>query len=244
MIETHALVFFLIPTLAGVASALFGLAWKPSAQVRSGVQHFAAGIVFAAVASEIIPEILERNFVVAFAIGFPLGVALVVALRQLDRLMQRRRAASGSTQAAGAMGIVAPVAVDLSIDGLLVGVGFISGTGMGRLLAIALTMEMMFLGLSVAQMLTKHGYARRQAATMTVGLAFVPITVGLLTITFLGGLSGTALVILLSFGSAALLYLVTEDLLLEAHESNPNDSIWVTALFFVGFMAVILVEGA
>ncbi len=168
MIEAHAFVFFLIPTLAGVASALFGLAWKPSAQVRSGVQHFAAGIVFAAVASEIIPEILERNFVVAFAIGFPLGVALVVALRQLDRFMQRRRAASGSKQAAGAMGIVAPVAVDLSIDGLLVGVGFISGTGMGRLLAIALTMEMMFLGLSVAQMLTKHGYARRQAAGMTV----------------------------------------------------------------------------
>jgi len=78
---------------------------------------------------------------------------------------------------------------------------------------------------------------------MTVALAFVPITVGLLKVTFLGGLSGTALVILLSFGRAALLFLVTEDLLLEAHESNPNDSVWVTALFFVGFMTVILVEG-
>ena len=243
MNEAHAFFFFLIPTLAGVASALFGLEWKPSAQVRSGVQHFAAGIVFAAVASEVIPEILRRDYVIAFAIGFPLGVALVVSLRQTDRFLQRRRAAAGRKQGAGAMGIVAPVAVDLGIDGLLVGVGFLSGTGMGRLLAIALTMEMMFLGLSVAQMLTKHGYTKGKAAGMTVALAFVPITVGLLTVTFLGGLSGTALVILLSFGSAALLYLVTEDLLLEAHESNPNDSIWVTALFFVGFMTVILVEG-
>ncbi len=243
MTEAHAFVFFLIPTLAGIASALFGLAWKPSGQVRSGVQHFAAGIVFAAVASEVIPEILRRDFIIAFAIGFPLGVVVVVSLRQTDRLLQRRRAAAGTDQATGAIGIVAPVAVDLAVDGLLVGVGFISGTGMGRLLAIALTMEMMFLGLSVSQMLTKHGYSMRRAAGITVALAFVPITVGLLTVTFLGGLSGAALVILLAFGSAALLYLVTEDLLLEAHETNPNDSVWVTALFFVGFMAVILVEG-
>ena len=119
MLEAHAFVFFLLPTLAGIGSAMFGLAWKPSGQVRSGIQHFAAGIVFAAVASEVIPEILGRDFVLAFAIGFPLGVALVVSLRQTDRLLQRRRAAAGTKQAAGAIGIVAPVAVATLANPLL-----------------------------------------------------------------------------------------------------------------------------
>ena len=38
----------------------------------------------------------------------------------------------------------------------------------------------------------------------------------------------------------ALLYLVTEELLIEAHETP--DRPWVTAMFFVGFLALLLLE--
>jgi len=43
-----------------------------------------------------------------------------------------------------------------------------------------------------------------------------------------------------AFGLIALLYLVTEELLVEAHETP--DRPWVTAMFFVGFLALLLLE--
>ncbi|HMT14344.1 MAG TPA: hypothetical protein PKE19_06295, partial [Aestuariivirga sp.] len=44
----------------------------------------------------------------------------------------------------------------------------------------------------------------------------------------------------LSFGLMALLYLVTEELLVEAHEKP--DSPLISALFFVGFLGLLLLE--
>jgi ZIP family zinc transporter len=58
--------------------------------------------------------------------------------------------------------------------------------------------------------------------------------------TFLSHLSGSALEGMLSFGCAALLYLVTEELLVEAHEEIETPI--QTAMFFVGFIALLLTE--
>eukprot|EP00729_Bicosta_minor_P000565 gene565-17623_t len=70
----------------------------------------------------------------------------------------------------------------------------------------------------------------------------------------LGGVGGAALatvvaahplyhLALISFGVAALLYLVTEELLLEAHESHDADHVWwIDLCFFIGFMAAFVVE--
>lgn len=43
---------------------------------------------------------------------------------------------------------------------------------------------------------------------------------------------------ILGFGASALLYLVTEDLLLEAHATS--DTLVVTATFFLGFLIPLL----
>jgi ZIP family zinc transporter len=43
-----------------------------------------------------------------------------------------------------------------------------------------------------------------------------------------------------AFALIALLYLVTEELLIEAHEVE--DTAWMPAAFFVGFLAVVLCE--
>ena len=70
----------------------------------------------------------------------------------------------------------------------------------------------------------------------------------------LGGVGGAAAatalaahpamhIALVSFGVAALLYLVTEELLLEAHESLPDDHVWwIDLMFFIGFLASFLLE--
>ena len=45
-----------------------------------------------------------------------------------------------------------------------------------------------------------------------------------------------------AFSLVALLYLVTEELLVEAHEAPEKP--WTAALFFVGFLGMLLVEQA
>lgn len=52
------------------------------------------------------------------------------------------------------------------------------------------------------------------------------------------GASSPVLAAILGFGASALLYLVTEDLLLEAHATS--DTLVVTATFFLGFLIPLL----
>ncbi len=54
------------------------------------------------------------------------------------------------------------------------------------------------------------------------------------------GISGPLTVRILGFGVAALLYLVTEELLAEAHEVE--DTPFVTAMFFLGFLLPLLLK--
>jgi hypothetical protein len=58
--------------------------------------------------------------------------------------------------------------------------------------------------------------------------------------TLLGELAGVALEVVLSFGSAALRYLVVEELPREAHEVQETPLI--PAAFFAGFVASYLLE--
>ncbi len=51
---------------------------------------------------------------------------------------------------------------------------------------------------------------------------------------------GQVLITMIAFGTAALLFLVTEELLTEAHEVK--ESPLMTSAFFIGFLAVFLLE--
>jgi len=55
-----------------------------------------------------------------------------------------------------------------------------------------------------------------------------------------GGLAGAPFEAVLAFGVAALLYLVTEELLVKAHEIPETTPI--TAAFFVGFVLLLVID--
>ena len=57
---------------------------------------------------------------------------------------------------------------------------------------------------------------------------------------FLTRVSDLVLDAVMSFGVAALLYLVTEELLTEAHEVDETPLL--TAMFFVGFIGLLMIE--
>jgi len=227
----------LIPVAATILGGTFASFRTPSEKVRSFVQHFAAGVVFAAVAGELLPEITKEHRPVGVLIGFIIGVLTMLAVRQFSEKRERRDEASAGT---GNIGLLLVVGIDVFIDGLLIGVGFAAGAQVGTLLVVALTLELLFLGVSVASSLGQAGTPRGRSILTIAGLSLLVIVGALIGGTVAQGLSGLALEIVLSFGAAALLFLVTEELLTEAHEVKETPLI--TAAFFAGFVALYLLE--
>jgi ZIP family zinc transporter len=206
--------------------------------VQSAIQHFAAGVVFAAVAGEILPEIRHQRAPLPVIIGFSVGVIAMLGMRYLTQRLGGEGVAADTGRSVTSLLIA--VGVDLLLDGLLVGIGFAAGAENGILLAIALTLEVLFLGLATATALLKSGASRGRVIGTMAGLAGVVALGAIIGVTLLAGLSGAALEVALSFGAAALLYLVTEELLTEAHEVPETPLI--TAMFFLGFLALFLIE--
>lgn len=130
--------------------------------------------------------------------------------------------------------------IDVLLDGLLIGVGFAAGERIGLLLVIALTLQLLFLGVSVAASLNHAGYTRRRSFAAIAGFGALIVVGAALGDLLLAGLSGLALEIVLSFGAAALMYLVVEELLVEAHEIKETPVITVS--FFAGLVALYLLE--
>lgn len=233
---THILGLTLIPVAATVLGGAITVLRVPSDRTRSLVQHFAAGVIMAVVAGELLPEMTREHRPVGVLIGFTLGVALMLGVKALTERIERSDGQTGGRKA----GLLIAVGIDVFLDGLLIGVGFAAGERVGTLLVVALTLELLFLGVSVAASLTQAKVSRARTLLTVAGLAALVVAGALLGVTFLSGLSGLALEIVLSFGAAALMYLVVEELLTEAHEVKETPLI--TASFFAGFVALYLLE--
>ncbi|WP_339381513.1 ZIP family metal transporter [Brasilonema bromeliae] len=219
-------------TLIPVAAATVGggiAAWRtPGPKLKSVVQHFAAGVVFAAAAGELLPDLVHEKSLPATIIGGAFGVAVMLAVKQLVK------------KASGSISLIATVGVDVLIDGLIIGIGFAAGAKEGILLTIALTIEILFLSLSVSTTLSQANASRTRVMITTLGIALLLPLGAVIGSALLGGLSGFSLATFLAFGLVALLYLVTEELLVEAHEIP--DTPLTVAIFFVGFLVLIVIE--
>ncbi len=232
----NVLLYALIPTAAILLGGAIALVRPPGAKVRSATQHLAAGIVFAAVAVELLPEILHDHSPIATVLGMALGVGTVFGVKRLAESKPDEKESKSESPNT----LLIALGVDVSIDGLLIGVGFAAGAKQGLLLTVALAGEVLFLGMSAAVALTKAGVPRGRALLTVAALALALLIGAGVGAGLLPGLTGFWLDVVLTFGAAALLYLVTEELLVEAHEEP--DSPALSAIFFVGFTALLIVE--
>lgn len=235
----QVMAYTLIPVAATIIGGTVAAFRTPGPRLRSGVQHFAAGVVFAAVAVELLPDVVHERAPVPAIIGFALGIATLLAIK---RLTERFGGVEGTGVGAmsNATSLIAALGVDIGIDGLLLGIGFSAGAKQGILLTIALTLELLFLGLAAAAALGGAGASRGRVIGTTVGLALVLLVGAAAGALLFGGLTGAAFEAVLAFGVAALLYLVTEELLVEAHEVPETTAI--TAAFFAGFLLLLVID--
>lgn len=216
-------------------------AWRPpGVRTTSAVQHFAAGVVFAAAAGEVLPELKDEGHLGSAVVGFVVGVAVLLLVQQLERRAEQRPAVG---RLALPVGLLAAVGVDLFIDGILVGLGATLGARQGLILTIALTLEIGFLALVVTAELADTAGSKTRAAAISAALALAVPAGALVAVLALADAPPSVLAAVLAGGIAALLFLVTEELVSEAHEAVTDNPL-LTAMFFAGFLALYALEGA
>ncbi|MBI3520591.1 MAG: ZIP family metal transporter [Bacteroidetes bacterium] len=234
----NIMIYALLPVVSIIIGGLTGLVRKPSGAFISGVLHFAAGVVFSVVAVELLPDIIKQHKPLEVGIGFGLGIATMLLIKHYVEKLEAKEEGK-EKKGALPMGLLIAMGIDLLIDGLLLGVGFAAGNKEGILLSVALALEVFSLGLAVTLACSKSAVSNRKMVMILVGLGLTFFVGAIIGITLLAGLSQEMLELVLSFGLAALLFLVTEELLTEAHEEK--ESPWQTACFFSGFLIFLLI---
>lgn len=88
LVIVKALLFSLVPVLAAAVSGGVAVMRPPGERTTSALQHFAAGVVFAAASIELLPDVLRQSPVVAI-VGFAVGIAVMFAFRGASVVAER-----------------------------------------------------------------------------------------------------------------------------------------------------------
>jgi ZIP family zinc transporter len=234
---SEVLTYVLAATAAGLLGGLVGFFWSPSIKVRSAIQHFAAGLVIAAVASDVIPEVERVGTAAGILGGFAAGGLVMIGLKWLVLRFEKREALRGRLP----IGLSAAAGFDTLVDGAIISTGFSTGPDVGSLLSIALAIELAFLTLSVGSEFRK---TRKKiwwrGPAVTTGIALM-LPLGALGGGWaLQGASPATVATCMAFGAAALIYLIAEELLVESFQAE--ESLVSTATLFAGFLVVLALK--
>lgn len=231
LMNTHNFLIMAFPALVALCGGILASVWTPNHQMRSLIQHFAAGVVLAALAVELLPEI-EREHAPGLVLAgcFALGSLFMYALKLWTMRLEHQAKISGKT-AGLSTGLLLATFIDVATDGFIIGAGFAAGGETGTILALGLSVELLFLGLA----LTSNATAGWRIIAISGALGVTVLVFAMLGNALLAGASHAVIGGTLAFSAAALLYLVTEELLMEAHEIAEKPI--STLVLFGGFLA-------
>lgn len=218
-----------IPAVVAICGGILALFWNPTHQWRSQIQHFAAGVVLAALAVEVLPELGREHASPYILIGsFILGGAMMYMLKLWSMRLEEKEYESSDTLN---YGLIAATFIDVAVDGFIIGAGFAAGAETGLILALGLSVELLFLGLSLVSNVIR-GW---KVVLMTSLLSATVLGGTFLGNALLSGAPANQISAILSFGTAALLYLVTDELLIEAHsiEEKTSSTLWLFSGFLI-----------
>lgn len=233
------LLYTMIPLITFVIGGIIATYKKPNSPFRSVILHFSAGVIFSVVGVELLPDIVEKHQPIYVILGFLLGIGMMLFIKKIAEKEENKHKSIEIVPKVPFAFVVA-IGVDIFIDGLLLGIGFASGEKAGMLLAFAIALEMFSMGMAVAAELGAEGIDKKKAVKHIVSLSSLFLVSAVLGGTLLQNLGDYWMELVLSFGLSALLYLVTEELLVQAHEEE--DKPLYTFTFFLGFL-VFLVLG-
>ena len=237
------------------AACVFGMRQGLSDGIQRGLTGFAAGVMTAAsVWSLLIPAIdrsagLGKWSFVPAAAGFWLGILFLLALDHIIPHLHR-----GSSQPEGPVSrlsrstmLVLAVTLHNIPEGMAVGVvyaGYLAGDGeitaMGALvLSLGIAIQNFPEGAIISMPLRAEGAGKLRAFAGGVASGIVEPIGALLTI-LAAGLVVPALPYLLSFAAGAMIYVVVEELIPEAHLGEHSHTGTISVM--TGFLVMMLLD--
>lgn len=225
-----------LPVIAAMVGTLIGSFYKLGPKGLSHLQHLAAGIIFSVVSVEILPDVIHRQQPTLLTIGFSTGVGFMLLLAHFSKHGEGDVGAGGKRRIP--LALFAGVGVDVFLDGLILALTIHTLASAGRLLSLALSVELLSVGLTLTGTLRKLNHSRHSIFLLNFGVFSMLAFGTILGMAGLPYLPDSALDLVLSFGLAALLFLVTEELLVESHREV--DTHISTVLFFAGFLVFLL----
>lgn len=214
-----------------LAGAVVAVRIRLSGRARSLVQHAAAGTVLAGLVIDVLAKLIRRPGQLAWtAAGMVAGLAAMLAIRRF-----------AADEGSGPGSLVVTVVTDILADGALIGLSAALGAGTGLLFAIALAPEMGLLGVTAAEALGGRWPAARIVTAAAVTGAAITGAGGLGWLVAQGPRGLVTAV--LGLGASVIIYLIMEELLREAHETDagPAEVAVLFACFLPFFLAGIAV---
>ena len=227
------LLLSLLPFAGNFAGGLVAELLPASAAWRNRALHAAAGIVFAVVAIQIMPEALVALSGWQIALAFLTGGGLYLIAQALIA----RRAGGGSRM----WMIYLAVATDLFGDGLLIGSGTAVASSLGLVLAVGQVLADIPEGAATIITFRANGVDRRWRLLLAVSFV-LPVTIGAALSFLVLRDQSEGLQLLALVGTAGLFTVaVFEDMISEAHDAAEDNPISTTFLL-LGFAAFALVS--
>lgn len=236
-----AYVLLILPAIGMVLGGLLGSRFRPGRRLRGIVAHLVGGLVLGIAAADLMPAASGSGHPLALAIGFCLGFSLLIVINAvLDDPDDTHQVMNTGDRPRPMVLLMLPFLVDSSIDGLVVGISS-EAAQQGWVIPVAVALEMGLATLGLGTLLGRG--AGRWRSTMAGGLMACTYLIGLtISVLLTNGLQGPPLTATLAFGTAALIYLVVEEVMKEAHTRGEDDSSVVNVAFFIGLLCIWLLD--
>ena len=235
----------LVSTLAGLATTfgalLVVLLGKPSVKALALLLGFAAGVMIAISAFELLPEAVHLGSRWQAVLGFILGAGLMYGL---DALIPHAHIGSGSAD--GATGDVEMLKLGYFIflgialhnlpEGLAIGAGYTSSLKVGGAIAISLALHNVPEGMATAVPLIMGGMNKYKVVWLAT-LAGLMTPLGTLIGAILFRLSPGMVSVALAFAAGAMVYIASDELIPQSHRYHDHlANLGLLGGFILGFL--------
>ena len=235
---------FLMTSLG--AATVFFFTGTPHPRFRQAMLGFAAGVMTAAAVWSLLIPAIDQSEALGIPGWFPAGVGLLLGAAfmavmdlALLHLQNRQPLFPGSHSSAL---LAAAITLHNIPEGMAVGLAFALAADSGQTagaaaLAMGIGIQNFPEGAAISLPLRQEGYSRRRACLAGAASGSVEPVFGILTVLFAAG-AVTLMPWLLSFAAGAMLYVIAEELIPQAHSKAG------TCGFLLGFLIMMVLDVA
>jgi len=236
---TLAIVLAMLPAAGNFIGGLLAELVRVSDRTLSLALHSAAGVIFAVVGIELVPEAFEAGPPWVMVVALFLGGGFAILADALLGVVRTRTGGISDEGAATSWAIYFGVSVDLFSDGIIIGTGSLIDPSLGLLLALGQVPADIPEGFATIATFKRLGMSRTRRLLLSLAFA-APILVGS-TIGYwlLRGQVPAIQYGLLAFVAGILLTVAVEEIIVQAHDAD-QDSRWAS-LFTIGGFALFAV---